>query len=728
MKLVIAEKPELGKNIAHAVCGAPKGCRLPYEGNGYRVVACAGHILQLMEPSEIDEGRYGDRRDLSVLPILPKPWPKKVTPGKEDLYRTIERALRGCDAIVNAGDPDDEGQLLIDEVIERLGWTGPVERVYINDNIDRNIVRAFEKLTDNGAARADGEAALARSLADFCFGINESRLIAAKAGAGVNLTVGRVQTPTLGLVVRRDEEIMGHVAAEYYVATASVEVDGEGLQFAFKPAKELLGDDGKRCYEKAALEAATAALDGTSGTCETSVERKKYPAPLPYNLTDLTADMSKRYKMGAKRVLDATQGLRDKHRAITYNRSDCNYLPCEAHDEAPAVLARAMGNIGRSWDLDYSICGRAFNDELITAHTGIIPQDEAVDVKALSEDERRVYEAIVERYAMQFMPEAEADVSVTRIACGKGALEHRAKRPVAQGWKAIRAEKDDDERGLQEGWLDAGTHRYTVCGHRVEAKRTKPKPPYTEGTLAKDMSSIAKYVRDPEMRETLKRKDAGKRGEHGGIGTTATRAAIIEGLKKKGYIEERSGKLISTPLGRQVYHACPESIRGADLTARWWLMCEDVRAGKLDPYAVADSVCEEFERHRDTAYEGVKITRASTATEVAKCPLCGGRVVDRGPKWKKVSCASNEFKKGEDGTWTRTAGCGFELWKTVAGKKLTDRQLGDLITKGRTAAIRGFKSKAGKEFSAALVLEDAASGKVSFRFEQRDGKGMKKGR
>ena len=309
MRLIIAEKKELGQNIAHAMCGAPNGCRLPFSGNGFTVVNCVGHMLTLMEPGEIDPERWSDRRDLSALPILAEPWPLKVAAGKEAALATIGRELKRCDSVIHAGDPDDEGQLLVDEVLEHFGYTGRVERVYINDNLDKNIVKAFSRLRDNKECKRDGSAARARSVADFCFGVNESRLIDIKAGAGVSLSVGRVQTPTLGLVVRRDEEILNHKERLYHVGSATVDVDGKEMEFVFKPSDSLLDPDLKKVVDKDALERAGSSFDGKRGIANTVVKHEEYKAPLPYNLVDLIADMARRHKLGAAKVQDATQSI-----------------------------------------------------------------------------------------------------------------------------------------------------------------------------------------------------------------------------------------------------------------------------------------------------------------------------------------------------------------------------------------------------------------------------------
>ena len=710
MKLIIAEKPELGRDIARAVCGAADDVRLPYEGRGYRVVACRGHLLELMEPGEIRE-EWARRYDLSQLPILPRPWPKKPKEGCERALADIERGLRECSGAVNAGDPDDEGQMLVDEVLEWFHYKGPVERVYVNNNLPDEIRRAFARLSPNSEHVGDGLAAEARALADFCFGVNESRLISIKAGNGTHLTAGRVKSPTLGLVVRRDEEIMGHHAREYYIGRAHAHVGEADAVLTFSDG-EATGKDGK-CFERARVEQALADIEGASATLTVENGTESKAAPLPYNLTDLTADMSRRYKMSAKRVMDATQSLREKHKAITYNRSDCNYLPREAHAQAPAVLGCAMRNIGTEWKLDFSLCGRCFDDSAITAHTGIIPQDRAVSMSRLSEDERHVYVAIAERYAMQFLPPLRTDTARAVLRVPGGSMTYAARRVRDAGWKALQGVRDGDTDGT---WLRAGTYPCTIAETSIEAKKTKPRPPYTSGTLVKDMSSIAKYVEDKELADVLMKKDEGKKGEHGGIGTTATRAAVIEELIRNGYIEEKGGKLFSTNLGREIYHAYPPEIRGADLTAKWYLMCEEVRAGHADVYSVAESVCEEFRRHKDSAYEGIRIARAGQ--KVGTCPVCGAAVVDYGPEKKSYTCSSNKFVREDDG-FKLVQGCGFMLSKRVAGKKLTLKQVGDLLRNGRTDVIDGFSSKKGGRFSARLVLRD---GRCEFEFNRADGR------
>lgn len=715
--LVIAEKPELARNIARAVYGARGNVKLPWCGDGVTVCACAGHLVTLQEPALADPERWGKPWREEELPILPEPWPRVVAKGKEGLVANIRRAMKGADRVIHAGDPDDEGQLIIDELLDLLGWDGPVMRVLVNDNIDENIRRAFERMDDNAGHAAAGRAAESRQLADFCFGASESRLATLRAGGGRLLSVGRVQTPALGLVVRRDEEIAGHVATTYYTVCAQGAYSGGTVRFTLEPEKRWLEEDG-RVSDKEAAGKLAGMLEGARAKGKTTVARRSAPAPLPYNLTELTADMSRRHKMGAQRVMDATQSLRDRHRAITYNRSDCQYLPREAFGYAEATLGRAMGNIGKRWELDFSRVPRCFDDSKIDAHTGIIPQDIKVDVSALTADERRVYEAIVERYAMQFAGDEEFETSVTEAAVeGAGTLVHKAKRQVGAGWRAVR---DDGraQKGFDEGWVDAGGREWAFTGASAEEKKTKPRPPYTEGTLVRDMARAAKYVRDPALADVLKRKDEGKPGEHGGIGTTATRAKTIETLKARGYVKEERGHLVSTRLGREFYRLCPPEIADVDTTARWWLIQERVAAGEEDVYAVARDVCRVFRETEPGAFKGAALPPAR-GEEVGRCPLCGAVVVDRGASSKKVSCSSNRWRKDVDGAWRLEAGCGFSLWKTCLGKKLTRAQLKALCEKGRTGTVRGLTAKSGKSFDAVLVLEDAKTGKVGLEFPDK---------
>lgn len=719
-KLVIAEKPMLARDIARAITGknVSETAHLPITGNGYTVCACAGHLLELVEPDSIDP-KWGKPWSLDVLPVEVHNWPKEPTEDKKSLVEEIAGLLETCDSVIAAGDPDDEGQLIVDELLDYLGYTGKVERVYVNDNIEKNIVRAFDNLVPNDSCRGAGNAAYARQMADMCFGVNETRLATKRLGG--LFTVGRVQTPTLGLVVMRDNAIEHHVTRKFYELSARGTSDAGALTFKFKPGKELFAGE-KHLFDTDALEALKDKLDGRDLPFETTVSKKQENPPLPYNLTVLLSDMSRRFGFTAAKTQQITQDLRDKYKAITYNRSDSQYLKEEHREQAPAVLSQAMENLGVSWPLDYSLHSRAFNDGNVTAHHGIIPQEAKAPVSKMTTDEAKVYTAICERYAMQFLPPAVYDVSESTADVDGGSLVLTAKRLVDAGFKAVFGNVSDESDGAdsdsENPLVPEGSHTLDGISCAIDEKETTPPKPYTEGTLIADMASIAKYVKDPEIREILKRKDDGKKGEHGGIGTTATRSSIIENLKNRGYLEERKGKVRATDKAKAFYALLPPEIRGADVTARWWLIQQDIADGKADVNALQDSVMEVFNHHRETAYVGASIAGAGK-TVVGKCPRCGKDVVKTGSIY---ACSSIKNEKQEDGTWKEVAGCGFKLFGFCT-KKFTEKQAASLLD-GKAVSLRGCKSKAGKTFDCKVVLQK--DGSVEPIFTPR--KPTKKGR
>lgn len=719
-KLVIAEKPMLARDIARAITGknVSETAHLPITGNGYTVCACAGHLLELVEPDSIDP-KWGKPWSLDVLPVEVHNWPKEPTEDKKSLVEEIAGLLETCDSVIAAGDPDDEGQLIVDELLDYLGYTGKVERVYVNDNIEKNIVKAFDNLVPNDSCRGAGNAAYARQMADMCFGVNETRLATKRLGG--LFTVGRVQTPTLGLVVMRDNAIEHHVTRKFYELSARGTSVAGVLTFKFKPGKELLAGE-KHLFDTNALEALKDKLDGRDLPFETTVSKKQENPPLPYNLTVLLSDMSRRFGFTAAKTQQITQDLRDKYKAITYNRSDSQYLKEEHREQAPAVLSQAMENLGVSWPLDYSLHSKAFNDGNVTAHHGIIPQEAKAPVSKMTTNEAKVYTAICERYAMQFLPPAVYDVSESTADVDGGSLVLTAKRLVDAGFKAVFGNVSDESDGAdsdsENPLVPEGSHTLDGISCAIDEKETTPPKPYTEGTLIADMASIAKYVKDPEIREILKRKDDGKKGEHGGIGTTATRSSIIENLKNRGYLEERKGKVRATDKAKAFYALLPPEIRGADVTARWWLIQQDIADGKADVNALQDSVIEVFNHHRETAYVGASIAGAGK-TVVGKCPRCGKDVVKTGFIY---ACSSIKNEKQEDGTWKEVAGCGFKLFGFCT-KKFTEKQAASLLD-GKAVSLRGCKSKAGKTFDCKVVLQK--DGSVEPIFTPR--KPTKKGR
>lgn len=686
-KLIIAEKPMLARDIARVMCGHEG--KMPVRGNGYTVVSCAGHLLELAEPADI-KAEWG-KWDLSLLPIAPNPWPKKISHGKADLVKIIKEELKKCDSVINAGDPDDEGQLIVDEVLDFLKYRGRVERVYISDSIDKNIKKAFGKLKDNNSCRPVGDGALARQIADYAFGVNESRLAGLRLGEKVS--VGRVQTPTLGLVVNRDRAIEAHKVQKFYELICKYKTNGVEVDFNFVPNKKFL--EGKdHIYDKKKLSEVIDKLPNDFNL-KLSEKEKKENAPLPFNLTKLQGEMSKKYGFSAKKTMQITQSLRDKFKAITYNRTDCQYLSEEHYKEAKDVVNIAIANLGQKdkWKLDFKLKHKAFNDKNVSAHHAIIPQEIKLDINKMSEDELKVYKQICYRYFKLFLPPCIIRQVSGSYEMEEGELKICLTKTIQKGWKS-KEELEDDK-----AWLDSGAYTFNLCGEKIEEKETKPPKRYTEGTLIADMASIAKYCQNEEIKEVLKKKDEDKKGEHGGIGTTATRADIIERLKIRKFIEKKGKQIISTEFGREFYDLIPDDIKVADVTANWWLIQEDIALGKKKVYDLMDDVINKFNEHKNTAYLDKNLSSSKNKT-IGVCPVCGEGVVLGD---KICQCSSNKSEKRGD-KWVEVSGCGFKMFRTVANKKLSETQVKKLLS--GSVEVNGLKSKAGKAFNAELKIKN----------------------
>ena len=620
MILVIAEKPEVAKSIAGAMLKNIERHDGYITGqNGDRkwaVTSAFGHLLRHAYPGEIDSA-YKERR-LDTLPLYFRNWP--VIPGnkEEDKYKTdrlnvIGKLLREAEYVIHAGDPDDEGQLLIDEITDFWKYSGKVLRVLINDNMPDNIRKEFSRLKDNSEFVSMGRAARARSMADICFGINESRLAEIKLKRPT-LSVGRVQTPTLGLVVSRDRAIDDHVAVRHYELTVPCTGNGfENIPFEWKPSEKYLKSiDSRIVTDRGFVEGLADVVDGNEYRVKTVESIKTTNPPLPYNLTVLQEDMNKRYGYSASQTQEITQSLRAK-RAITYNRSDSQYLKEEHYEEAPELFNTILdGTLTEKYGLDFAIHSKCFNDGSVTAHHGIIPQCNNINVNSLTAQEKNVYMAIVMRYAQQFMRPEKRKVSVSSFTqgyCGfTENFEYRVETVTDKGFTESEGKKDAKAPKKEKAYIPEGLWIGRISGREIASEDTKPPARYTEGSLIKDMSSVAKYVTDPEIKEILLRKDAEKRGENGSIGTVATRAFIIQSLIKRGFLENKGKEIRSTRLGKEFYDVLPESISGVDITARWWTMQEDIISGKeKDINVIMDSVVENFNRHKDDAYENAEV-------------------------------------------------------------------------------------------------------------------------
>lgn len=632
MRLFIAEKPELGRAIAEAIGNGQKDGGCIRCGNGDVVTWCFGHLLTLTDPEDHDPNAKQWSMD-----SLPLRWPVEHKPigDKESQIKLIQKLAGQASEIVHAGDPDDEGQLLVDEVLDYIGNNKPVRRILINDLNKKIVQKALANLRDNSEFFGLYQSALARSVSDQVYGYNLTRaytLAGRAAGATQVLSVGRVQTPILGLVVRRDRAHESHSAHNYYDLMARFAGDGGAFTAKHRPAAGAPVDDKGRVLDETYAANLVQAVKGQPATVTSaSTEDKEASAPLPYNLLNLQADASRKFGFSPDKTLKLTQSLREKHRLITYNRSDCEYLSDEQHDDAPAVLAAiaqtapVLAKAAQSGDP--AIKSRAFNSKNVSAHHAIIPTENTADLAKLSDEEGKLYLLIARAYIAQFWPKHAYRETTIDLEVSGYAFRTTSRVTTLDGWKKLYVRDTDNDEVHQDDadstdnleWVTTTTP--LTCEEATsEKKQTKPPARYTMATLLKDLARVAKYVTDPKIRQLLLAKDQEKKGEHGGIGTPATRSAIIEQLMKRGFIAEQSKKVISTELGREFHDLLPESATGPDMTALWHEQQEQIKAGQMTMQqfveGVAEHIAQEIERIKT---EGVKVSAAVGP----ECPTCG---------------------------------------------------------------------------------------------------------
>ncbi len=653
--LIIAEKPELGRAIAAAIDGKTRESHGVIEKQNVVITWAYGHLLRLCEPQEYDE-KYGTWR-MEDLPICFNEWKLVPDGDKKKRVEQIRALISQCDRIIHAGDPDDEGQFLIDEILDYVGNTKPVQRVYINDNTPENIRRAFHELIDNEPLRLIGRSAYARAVADYVVGINYSRLYS--LGLRMKgLSVGRVQSPTLGLIVARDEAIDGHVKTKYYELEVKGKCEDASILLRFKPNAALL-DEEKHILHRDVFEEIEAQLLHTHHTMKVSEKAIEQRPPLPFNLAKLQAHMNTKYGFDLSKTDQITQVLRDRYQAITYNRSDSQYLKVEHHKEAPQVIGKAMAKLNETYPVDYRIRSQCFQDKFVTAHHAIIPTQSDFDIRKLTVDERRVYEEICRFYIMQFLPPMKKRQLTATVKLPQGELRAVSTFVLEEGYHQYFHKDVESDEGNEDGHdsFDFKPGKYDVLMEEgmISEKETNPPKRYTQATLIRDMTSIAKYVKDKEIKDLLKKKDKDKKGENGSIGTSATRSQIVDTLLKRGYVEMKGKQIISTKLGKDFYHLLPPEVKTADLTAKWWVIQEDIKEGKADVSDLVNSVLENFRPHLSQDFTALQKSVTYPVDDDRKaigiCPVCGNKIVE---KEKNFGCVN----------WRN--GCKFTIWKNDA--------------------------------------------------------------
>ena len=618
MKLVIAEKPSMARAIKDVV------------GIEYEVTNAFGHILELAEPDVYlpDDVPVNSKTHRKVwracdLPIVPSDWKQIPKREAKEQLKKIGELLKKADLVVNAGDPDREGQLLIDEILEHFRYRGRVERVWLSALDKTSIEKAFRDLRDNRIYRPLSDAARSRTRADWLVGMNFTR--AATLSSGNFYTLGRVQTPTLALVVRRDRTIEAFVPCEYFEVLAQVRHVRGNFSVRWKPS-DTDGpgfDEEGRLVDRRLAESLSGKASGSGKISRFEKKEQRKPAPLPYSLSALQKAASARYGMSAEDVLKTCQSLYEK-KITTYPRTDCRYLPEEQHGDAVRILKGLSLPEDLRARIDPGRRHAAWNTGKVTAHHAMIPTGEPP--QGLTDREQKLYEMISSSYAALFLPEYRYFSIGLDVELSGETWTASGRQNIETGWKTLSGRSDEEEDPEEASPLPDCKVGDAVSGldGKVVEKQTRPPARFTDGTLIEAMSSIHKIVSDPDAKKRLK--------ETSGIGTEATRAGILEKLVAQDYIVRKGKQILSTEKGRSLVgflEATLPDLTDPATTARWEDALSDVAAGSKPMDAFVDGIAGLVRSHTQTLLakgKGQLVAEKERGSfrKSPSCPVCGG--------------------------------------------------------------------------------------------------------
>jgi len=578
VKLYLCEKPSQARDIARVLGVRQKGegC---LKGNDTVVTWCFGHLLEMAPPDAYDEAYKRWRFD--TLPIIPRAWKLEIKKEARKQFRIIQQLLKQSADVVIATDADREGETIAREVLEHCRWRGPLSRLWLSALDDASIRKALNNILPGEKTEPLYFAGLGRARADWLVGMNLTRaytLIGQRSGHEGVLSVGRVQTPTLYFVVQRDETIEAFKPTPYFELFADFGANNKQFTARWLPPGDVADTEGRCNNRQSALEVAQK-INGQQGTIiKAETELKKESVPLPFDLSSLQQEASKRWGMGAQEVLNTAQALYETHKALTYPRTDCRYLPESQHPEAAQVLAALKQTENRYAQLiegaDQTRRSRAWNDKRITAHHAIIPTAAASDVNRMSENERRLFDLVCRQYIAQFHPDHEYHQTTIEVSVCNETFGASGRTPRVQGWRQVLGKDKAQWLETENQTLPNVTHGAAslVQGTAIEEKQTKPPARFTEGTLIAAMKSVGKHIEDSRLKKILR--------ETSGIGTEATRAGIIETLLQRGFIRKQKKQVISTATGRALIALLPDEIKAPATTALWEQGLEDIAQGR----------------------------------------------------------------------------------------------------------------------------------------------------
>lgn len=685
--LVIAEKPSVARDIARVMKARGRGEGY-YEGEGIRVSWAIGHLVSLAEPEEIDE-KWKKWR-VSDLPIIPEHIPLKILPKTKAQFGILKRLIRDkeCTDLICATDAGREGELIFRYIYRMVDSPKPFQRLWISSMTDEAIREGFAAIKPGAAYDALYESARCRSEADWLVGMNGSRAFTLRYDA--LLSIGRVQTPTLALLVRRHHEIAAFDPKPYWTITANF-----GAYTGLWINEETRE---KRLYDEARAKEIAAKVKGKQGNVESVAreEKKEWP-PYLYDLTSLQRDANRLLGFTAQKTLSTAQKLYEERKLLTYPRTDSKHLPCDMVGPVKkAMQALPEGLVAHAQPLlakeKLPMPRRVFDDAKITDHHAIIPTGKRAEMDKLPPDERALFDLVARRLIASLYPEHIYD-SVRILTRAEGEPFESLGREVKQiGWKAVYADaptgktkKTDEDTQTLPALTEGET--YPVSDVKVKADKTKPPAPHTDASLLAAMEHAGREIEDETLRESMK---------DSGLGTPATRAAIIERLLQVSYASRKGRAIHATEKGIKLIAVVPEDIASPETTGRWEKALSDIAAGSMQPdrflegiqrlsASLVKSAAEApgdvaFEREERRGKRGGKRTGSTAAKVGATCPVCGqGEVLENS---KAFYCS-----RWKDG-------CGLKIWKDAAqkagGPALTAKLVALVLEEGRVRGSTGF--------------------------------------
>jgi DNA topoisomerase-3 len=714
--LVIAEKPSVGRDLARVLPGPFEKKSGPgekterwLEGPEHVISWAVGHLVQLAEPDEYDD-KFKKWR-MADLPIVPSRFKLVVRDERSQKQMSVVRQLLrrdDVDLVINACDAGREGELIFAYLYEKAGAKLPVKRLWLNSMTNEAMREAFGHLRDGDELSKLEDAARSRSEADWIVGMNATRAATIRLRSSFDgaVSLGRVQTPTLAILTRREEEIRAFVPEPYWLVDARFEADGprtyEGRFHA--GAKPRLAS----AEEAEAIAAAVRDQRGEITKLEKTTRKER--APLLYDLTSLQREANTRFGFSARRTLAAAQRCYEEHKALTYPRTSSRYLTSDMVPE----LKEIAGHVGTRQEfaqaaayvtgLDLLPLGRVVDDAKVGDHHAIIPTNTQHNLEKMNDDDRRVYDLVTRRFLAVFHPEAVFENTRVETTVAEHIFRTRGKVLVVPGWRGVYGELADDGAGRDED--DEGRDQTlprleqgeVVDTRAVEvlAKETKPPRRYSDASLLGAMETAGKLVDDDELREVMKES---------GIGTPATRAAIIERLIDVGYIERDGRSLVPTEKGMNVIRLLGEHpLTSPSMTGDWEKRLAAIERGDQDRRTFMGDIAKfagATVGELDAKLKDVRIPRAN----LGPCPVCGHDIIENR---KGYSCWSRE-----------DPGCGFVIWKSKAGKNMPPAVAKELIARGKTEKpVTGFKGRSGRSFRARLALMQNEEGRWRVEFDE----------